>query len=102
MTLSEFLGVLPLFIGVPLNLFVTVILLRSVLERPRLWVLFERLVTAVFVLLLTVSFAIVFRNNDLDVPFLDREVARIWTRAAIDAVAIVPALFLLWLNYRRR
>lgn len=102
MTLAEFLGVLPLVIGVPLNLVVTVLLLRSALERPRLWMLFERFVSAVFVLVLTVSFAIVFRSNDLDVPFLDPEVARIWTRAAVDAVSIVPALFLLWLNYRRR
>lgn len=102
MSLSEFLGVLPLLVGVPLNLFVTVLLLRSALERPRLRVLFERFVSAVFVLLCTVSFAIVFRSNDSPVPFLDPEVARIWTRTAIDAVAIVPALFWLYLNYRRR
>lgn len=103
MNLSQFdniLAVLVLVVGVPLNLLVTVLLWRRSHDNPRILVLRERLIVEVGVLLLTIVFGLIFLNNDSLPPPLSTEITKLVTRAVLLGVAVIPALYWLWL-YRR-
>lgn len=101
MTLPTVLALLVLGIGVPLNLYVTLKLLRLSRASPELKVLRERAVVAVAVLLLIVVFGLIFLNNDLVPPPLSFGDTKLLTRMAMLIVAVGPASYWLWL-YRGR
>lgn len=101
MNLPELLAILVLIIGIPLNVLVTVLLWRRTYLHPRIRVLRERLIVEVAVLALVIVFSLIFLNNDRLPPWLTTDVTKVITRATVLALALVPALYWLWL-YRRR
>lgn len=99
MNVASVLAVLVLVIGVPLNLYVTVKLLRLSRVSPQLRVLRERAIVAVCVLLVVVVFSLVFWSNDSTPPVLPLDVTKIITRGAVLVVSTVPAVY--WLRIYR-
>ena len=97
MNLPNVLAILVLVVGVPLNLLVTWRLLSRSRAAPRLLVLRERLITAVAVLILVIVFALIFFNNDQMPPWLSTDITKLVTRAVMLGVAIIPALYWLYL-----
>ena len=102
MNLPNILAVLVLVVGVPLNALVTLMLWRRSQAYPWIRVLRERLIAETCVLVLTIVFGLIFLNNDTLPPPLDTDVTRIVTRAVLLGVAVIPALYWLWLYRRRR
>ena len=101
MNLPNVLAVLVLVVGIPLNALVTVLLWRRSHAHPRIRVLRERLITEEAILVLVIVFGLIFLNNDTLPPPLDTDVTKIVTRLVLLGVAVIPALYWLWL-YRRR
>ncbi len=101
MSLPSILGLLVLIVGVPLNLYVTLKLWRLSRERPELRVLRERAIVAAAVLFVVIVFGLIFVNNDLDAPVLTFDQTKLYTRAAMFLVAIVPGSYWLYL-YRSK
>ena len=102
MNLPNILAVLVLVVGVPLNVLVTVMLWRRSHAYPRIRVLRERLITEEAILVLIIVFGLIFLNNDTLPPPLDTDVTKIVTRLVLLGVAVIPALYWLWLYRRRR
>lgn len=96
------IALLVLLIGVPLNVAVTWILWRTYRANPNIRVLRERLVVEIAVLILVVVFGFIFLNNDALPPPLDTDATRIITRLTVLGLAVVPALYWLWLWWRGR
>lgn len=101
MELTVLLALLTLFVGVPLNAVVTVMLLRESRRLPHLRVLRERFIAAAAVLLTTIVFGLIFVNNDQSLPPLDLVATKVITRVAMLVVGIVPAAYWLWLYLYR-
>ena len=89
-----------LVIGVPLNVMVVFLLARVSLGTPGSKVLRERLVAALLVLVLTVVFGLIFFNNDTVPPYIETEATKLITRAALLAVAVIPACWWLYLYFK--
>lgn len=88
-----------LVVGVPLNVYVTARLHRLSREAPDAKVLHERALVAAIVLVVVIVFGLIFVNNDQSIPFLTGEVTKLITRAAVLALAIIPAIY--WLRISR-
>jgi hypothetical protein len=86
-----------LFVGVPLNLYVTIRLWRLSRQAPDTRVLRERAIVSLAVLLLIAVFGLIFLNNDLDAPVLSFDDTKLYTRLAMLALALFPATYWLWL-----
>lgn len=97
MNLPNILAIAVLVVGVPLNALVTVMLWRKSHAHPRIRVLRERLIAETAVLVLVIVFGLIFLNNDTLPPPLDTDVTKLVTRAVLLGVAVVPALYWLWL-----
>jgi hypothetical protein len=91
MELTEWLGLLTLVIGVPLNVAATLLLLRKSREAPHLRVLRERFLVAVVTTVAVLLFGLIFVNNDQTVPPLDLETTKWITRLAMLGLAVIPA-----------
>lgn len=100
MPLPNILALLVLFVGVPLNILVTLMLWRQSHDHPHITVLRERFIVAVAVLILVIVFALIFQNNDRMPPYLTTDVTKVVTRFVLFAVAVIPALY--WLHLYRR
>lgn len=96
----ELLGLLTLVVGVPLNLVVVSLLLAETRREPGLLVLRERFVTALGVLVMVTIFGLIFVNNDTIPPWFDLSATKIITRATMLSLAIVAAVYWLWLYLR--
>lgn len=98
------LALVTLWVGVPLNMIVTIMLWRRSRAYPEIRVLRERFIVAVAVLVLVLVFGLIFLNNDRLPPLLTTDATKLITRAAVLIVAIVPAcywLILYWYVPRR-
>jgi small neutral amino acid transporter SnatA (MarC family) len=95
--MTSTLAVLTLVVGVPLNLLVTVMLWGKSFGAPHIKVLRERAIVAVLVLLTVLVFGLIFRNNDTVPPWIGLDTTKIITRVMVLLLAIVPALYCLWL-----
>jgi hypothetical protein len=93
----ELIGRLTLFIAVPLNVVVTLMLLHQSRLHPKLRVLRERFIAAAAVLFTLVVFGLIFVNNDQAAPPLNEDATKIITRLAMLVVGVVPAAYWLWL-----
>lgn len=91
MTLSDILTIAVLLIALPINWYVTFRLLRLVWMSPDIQILRERATVAGGLSVLITVFALVFANNDLDMPVLDAEGTRLVTRTAMLAVSTFTA-----------
>jgi hypothetical protein len=98
-TAPGILAALVQWVGVPLNLLVTVLLLRLARSSPNP-VVRERALAALVVLLNVIVFALIFWNNDQLVPPIDLAMTKLITRAQTLGLATLPALYWLYL-YRR-
>lgn len=98
--LPNLLAIAVLLVGIPLNLVVTVMLIRKSSEAPTIKVLRERMVVALCVTLVVVAFSLVFWNNDTIPPYVETDVTKIITRCVLLVVAVVPALYWLAIYYR--
>lgn len=96
--ISTVLALLVLFVGVPLNVLVTVRCLIRVRQAPHIRVLRERFIAATFVLLGVVVFSLIFLNNDTLPPPFDVGFTKVVTRFAWLVIAIVPAVYWLVLD----
>lgn len=96
------LGWLVLAIGVPLNLYVVLLLRRRARARRDLGVLGERYLTALCLGVGVLVFGLIFVNNDQLVPPLSVEVTKIITRSIFFVLAVVPAVAWLWLHRSTR
>lgn len=96
MTVPAVLAILTLFAGAPLNLYVTLMLRRLHVGHPNPIL---RVLIAVWMMVTLVAFVfgLIFVNNDLTPPIIAGDVTKIITRGAILALAVVPALWLLWI-----
>jgi hypothetical protein len=94
---SAVMATLTLVVGIPLNVYVTFRLLGLARSSPTLRVLRERTLVSVCVLLVVVVFGLIFWNNDTVPPVLGLDVTKIVTRLAVLVVAVVPALYWLWI-----
>jgi hypothetical protein len=97
MPLPNLLALAVLFIGVPLNAIVTVMLLRRARANPTIKVLHERMVVSAVVLLLLVVFGLIFLNNDTLPPPFNTDLTKLITRFAMLVIALVPPGYWLWL-----
>lgn len=102
MTVEHWLAVATLVIGVPLNVLVTVRLWSLSRAYPRIRVLRERALVALVVLLLVLVFGLIFLNNDFAVPPLDTTTTKFVTRGAVLTLAILPAVYWLYLYRHSR
>ena len=100
MTLVNLIAYLTLFVALPLNWLVTIMLWRVSRQSPEIRVLRERAVTALALAIIATVFALIFLNNDAAVPPLSPEATRLITRTTILVATIVPSFYWLWL-YRR-
>ena len=100
MTPPTVLSLLVLFIGVPLNLYVTVYLWRLSRSAPRVRVLRLSAVSSTVVLIVVAVYGLLFVNNDFVPPPLAFEDTKLVTRFAMLVLAIIPAAY--WLNLYRR
>lgn len=94
------IALMVLVIGVPLNVAVTLLLWRTYHQAPRNMVLRERFIAEVMVLALVVVFGFIFLNNDTLPPPLDTDVTKLVTRLMLLTIAVVPAVYWLYL-YRK-
>lgn len=101
MGLPNILAIAVLMVGIPLNALVTVMLWRASRTDPDILVLRERLIAAAAVLVLVITFGLIFLNNDALPPWLTTDVTKLVTRFVLLAVAVVPALYWLRLYWRR-
>lgn len=101
MSVQSVLATLVLFLGVPLNLLVTVLLMRQAIANPGIRVLTDRLIASIAVLLMVIVFGFIFLNNDSLPPMLTTDTTRIITRFVLLCVAVIPALYWLSLYWRK-
>ena len=99
MPVPELLGLGVLIVGVPLNLYVVMMLRRLRQEEPNP-VLDVLLVLWVLVLIIAAIFGLIFVNNDTVPPPLDVLSTKIITRSIVLALVTVPAVSLI-VAYRR-
>jgi hypothetical protein len=97
---TDLLAVLVVVVAVPLNWVVVALLWRLHRQAPEVRVLRERGIVATALAIVVTIFALVFLNNDLDVPLLDFESTKLVTRSAILAVSVIPALYWLSIYWR--
>lgn len=102
MTLPNLLAFLVIFVALPLNWLVTILLWRLSLAAPDTRVLRERAIAALAVSIIVTAFSIVFLNNDLVPPPLDFESTKLLTRGAMFALSIVPASYWLYLYWHAK
>ena len=91
MEFTQWLGLLVLVVGVPLNVVATYLLLRKYREARHLRVLRERVVVAVITTVSVLFFGLVFVNNDQPIPPLDVDTTKWITRSVMLALAVIPA-----------
>lgn len=99
MSIPAILAVAVLVVGVPLNAYVTVRLWRLSHAAPYVTVLRERTIVSFGVLGVVTLFGLIFVNNDLVPPPLSFDATKLFTRAAMLGLAIVPAAY--WLRLYR-
>jgi hypothetical protein len=99
--LTVFLALLVLLIGVPLNVLVTILLLRMWQKAPYLRVLRERFIVSFILTIVLLVFGLIFVNNDQEVPPISDVATKLITRVAMLVIAIIPAVTWL-LIYRRK
>jgi hypothetical protein len=92
MELTDVLAWVTLVSCVPLNVVATLLLLKSSRKAPALRVLRERYIVAAITTVVVLFFALVFVNNDQDVPPLSLETTKIITRIAMIVMGTVPAV----------
>jgi hypothetical protein len=97
---SDVLAMLVVVVAVPLNWTVVALLWRLHRQAPEVRVLRERGIVATALAIIVTIFALVFLNNDLDVPLLDFESTKLVTRTAILAASVIPALYWLSIYWR--
>lgn len=99
----EFLGNalawLTVFVALPLSWFVAFRLWRLSRSRPRIMVLRHQAIASLALALLVTVFALVFINNDMEVPPLSVAQTRILTRGSLLLLSVIPALY--WLRLYR-
>jgi hypothetical protein len=97
---ADVMAVLVVVVAMPLNWTVVALLWRLHRQAPEVRVLRERGIVATALAIIVTVFALVFLNNDLDVPLLDFESTKLVTRSAILAASIIPALYWLSIYWR--
>jgi len=95
--IANLLAIAVLFIGAPLNWYVTWRLWQLHRVNPEIRVLRERGIVATVVSLTVTLFGLIFLNNDALPPPFSIEVTKILTRFAMLMIAVVPAVYWLWL-----
>lgn len=95
--LVSLLTLLVVWVALPLTWFASWRLWLLHRRRMELKVLRERGIAMTMLALLVTVFAVVFINNDFEVPPLDVATTRILTRGALFLFSVVPACYWLWL-----
>lgn len=101
MTLPDFLAVAVVLVAVPLNLFVTGLLLRLSWSAPNTLVLRAQALAWVSLTIIVTVFAVVFVNNGLDEPPLDSTATMLLTRGTLLVFSVLPAAYWLHVVWRR-
>jgi hypothetical protein len=87
-------------VALPLNWYVTAALWWLSRRKPGNWVMRERAVAATALSIIVTVFAVIFLNNNLDVPLLNSFDTQVITRATIFVLATAVAVY--WLRLARR
>ena len=92
MELTVFLAWAVLLVGVPLNVTVTILLMRKWRQAPSLRVLKERCIVSLVLTFVLLFFGVIFVNNDQTVPPIGLDATKVITRLAMLGLAIIPAV----------
>jgi len=98
--LPGLLTILVVFVAMPLNWYVTLLLWRLHRAEPDVSAIQVSGILSTCVAAIVTVFALIFINNTLDNIVLDSYSTQVVTRGALLVLSIVPALY--WLRWYRR
>lgn len=100
MNTGDVLGLLTLVFALPLSWVVSALTWRLSLARPTNKVLRDRAIVALAVSIIVTVFALIFLNNDLDIPPLSTDITRIVTRSVVLVCSVSASAYWLWVFYK--